>query len=63
MDPLLRNDRETNNEITVIAMQQRRKYAAILELLLGSGPRDAMEVLLEAVSSMWYAPRLYHSTD
>jgi hypothetical protein len=49
---LLGNDRETNNETTTIAMQQLRKYATVLELLLGSRPRATMEVLLEAVFSM-----------
>jgi hypothetical protein len=39
IDPLLGNDRETNNETMVIAMQQLRKYATVLEPLLGSGPR------------------------
>jgi hypothetical protein len=40
MDPLLGNDRETNNETTVIAKQQLRKYATLLEPFLGSGPRN-----------------------
>jgi hypothetical protein len=31
--------------------------------LLGSGPGATREVLLEAVFSMWYDPRLYHATD
>jgi hypothetical protein len=52
IDPLLGNDRETHNEKTAIAMQQFRKYATVLEPLLGSGPRATMEVLLEAVFSM-----------
>jgi hypothetical protein len=43
---------ETNNETTAIAMQQLRKYATVLETLLGSGPRTAMELLLKAVFSM-----------
>jgi hypothetical protein len=34
------------------AMQQFRKYATVLEQLLGSGPRSTMEVLLEAMYSM-----------
>jgi hypothetical protein len=34
-----------------------------IDPLLGSGPRATMEVLLEAVFSMWSAPRLYHATD
>jgi hypothetical protein len=50
--PLLGNDRETNNDTTVIPRQQLCKYATILEPLLGSGPRASMEVLLEAVFSM-----------
>jgi hypothetical protein len=48
IDPLLGNDRETN----------KRK-----RLLYGSGPRPTTEVMLEAVFSMWSAPRLYHATD
>jgi hypothetical protein len=63
MDPLLGNDRETNNETGAISLQQLHKYARILETLLDSGLCAAMEVLLEAVFSMWRAPRLYHSTD
>jgi hypothetical protein len=62
IDPLLSNDRETNNETTDIVRQQIRKYAAVLKLLLGNCPRATLEVLLEAVLSMWPAPRLYHST-
>jgi hypothetical protein len=46
-----------------IARQQLRKYATVLEPLLGSGPRATMEVQLEAVFSTWSAPRLYHSID
>jgi hypothetical protein len=46
-----------------IARQQLRKYAAVLERLLGSGPRATMEVQLEAVFSMCSVPRLYHSID
>jgi hypothetical protein len=61
-DPLLGNDRETN-ETTAIARQQLHKYGKVLEPLLRSGPRATMEVLLEALFSMWVAPRLYHSTD
>jgi hypothetical protein len=37
IDPLLVNDRETNIETTVIAMQQLRKYATVLKSLLGNG--------------------------
>jgi hypothetical protein len=48
--------RPQNNETTAIAGQQ-------LEPLLGSGARTTMEVLLEAVFSMWFAPSLYLSTD
>jgi hypothetical protein len=58
MDQLLRNDREANNEITAIAAQQHRKYSTVLEPLLGSDPLETMEVRLNAVFSMWYAPRL-----
>jgi hypothetical protein len=46
-----------------IARQQLRKYATVLEPLLGSGPRATMEVQLEAVFSMWSTPGLYHSID
>jgi hypothetical protein len=62
-DPLLGIDRETNNEITTIARQQLRKYGTVLEPLLCSGPPKTMEIMLEAVFSMWSAPRLYHPTD
>jgi hypothetical protein len=62
IDPLLGNDRETN-ETTATAMQQLCKYATVLELLLGSGTRATVEVLLEAVFSMWSAPMLYQSTN
>jgi hypothetical protein len=55
IDPLLGNDRETNKELTAISMQQLRKYATVPEPLLGRGPRATMEVLLEAVLSMWSA--------
>jgi hypothetical protein len=48
IEPLLGNDRETN-ETTAIAVQQLCKYARVLEILLGSGPRATIEVLLEAV--------------
>jgi hypothetical protein len=53
---LLGNDHEKNNEVTVIDIQQLRKYATVLGSLLGSGPRATMEVLLEAVFSMWFRP-------
>jgi hypothetical protein len=52
IDPLLGNDRDTNNETTAIARQQLRKYAKVLEPLLGSGQCVTMEVLLAAVFSM-----------
>jgi hypothetical protein len=42
IDPLLRNDRETN-DTTAIAMQEFRKYATVLEPLLGSSPPAAVE--------------------
>jgi hypothetical protein len=61
--PFLGNDSETNNETTTIARQQLRKYTTVLESLLGSGHRATIEILLEAVFSLWSAPRLYHSTD
>jgi hypothetical protein len=60
---MLGNDRETNSETAVIASQQRCKYAILLEPLLGSGPRATMEMLLEAMFSMWSVPRLYQATD
>jgi hypothetical protein len=63
IDPLLGNDRETNNETTAISMQQFRKYTTVLEPLLGSGPRATTEKLLEAVFSLSSSLRLYHSTD
>jgi hypothetical protein len=47
--PFLDNDQERNNEPRAIAKQQHRKYATILELLRGRGPRGRMEVLLEVV--------------
>jgi hypothetical protein len=56
INPLLGNDREAK-ETRAITRQQLRKYATVLEPLLGSGPRAAMEVQLEAVFS---APRLRH---
>jgi hypothetical protein len=52
MGPLLGNDRQTNNDTTAIVMQQRRKYATVLQPLLGSDPRESMDVLLEAVFSV-----------
>jgi hypothetical protein len=52
VDPLLGNNRKTKNKSIAIAMQQLRKYATILEPLLGSCPLATMEVLLEAVFSM-----------
>jgi hypothetical protein len=39
IEKLLGNDRETNDETAAIAGQQLRKYATVLEQLLGSGPR------------------------
>jgi hypothetical protein len=57
--PVASDNRETHNETTAIAMQRFRKYATVLYALLRSGPRATMEVLLEAVFSMWSAPRLY----
>jgi hypothetical protein len=52
IDTMAVNDGETNNETTASAMQQLRKYATILEPLLGRGPRPTMEALLEGVFSM-----------
>jgi hypothetical protein len=47
-DPLLGNDSE-RNEITAIASQHLRKYATVMEPLLGSGPRAMMKVLKKVV--------------
>jgi hypothetical protein len=63
INPLLGNDRETNNETTATAMQQLCKWAKVLEPLQGSGPIATMVVTLEAVFYIWSAQRLYHSTD
>jgi hypothetical protein len=46
-----------------IVRQQLRKHATVLEPLLGSSLRATMGVQLEAVFSMWSAPRLYHAID
>jgi hypothetical protein len=35
----------------------------VLQTLLGSCPRVTMEAQLEAVFSMWSAPRLHHASD
>jgi hypothetical protein len=59
IDPLLDNDRGTN-ETRAIARQQLHKYVPVLELLPCSGPHTTMEVLLEVVFSMWSTPRLYY---
>jgi hypothetical protein len=37
------------------AKQELRKYATVLEPLLSSVPRETIELLLEAVFSMWSA--------
>jgi hypothetical protein len=50
---LIFNERETSSGTTAIVMQQLRKYTEVQELLLGSGPRSTMEVLLEVVFLMW----------
>jgi hypothetical protein len=42
-----------------VAGQQLRRYATVLETLLGSRPRVTMEVQLEEVFSMWSVPRSY----
>jgi hypothetical protein len=55
--------RPRKHEIKAIAVQALRKYATVLEPLLGSDPRATMEVPLEAMFSMWPSPRLHHSTD
>jgi hypothetical protein len=46
-----------------VARQPLRKYATVLRALLGSRPRVKMKAQLEAVFSMWSAPRLYHASD
>jgi hypothetical protein len=46
-----------------IARQQLRNMQQVLETLLGSRPRVTMEAQLEAVLSMWSAPRLYPASD
>jgi hypothetical protein len=63
IDPLLGNERETNNETTAIAMQQLRKCPTVLEHLLSSGPSATMVIMLEAVFYICSAQRIYHSTD
>jgi hypothetical protein len=63
ISPLLGNDRETSNETTAIVKQELRKYETVLEPLLVSGLRTTMDVLLEAMFSVWSVPRLYHLTD
>jgi hypothetical protein len=63
IDPLLGNYGETSNETIASALQQLRKYTTVLKPLLDSGPRTTVELLLEAVFSMWSVRRLYHSTD
>jgi hypothetical protein len=62
IDPLLGNYHDTNNERMTTDRQQLREYATVLEPLLGSGPPTTMEVLLEAVLSMWSTLRLNHPT-
>jgi hypothetical protein len=47
IDPLLGKDHEVSNETKAIARQKLRKYATVLEPLLGSGQSATMEVLLE----------------
>jgi hypothetical protein len=42
-----------------VAGQQLRRYATVLETLLGSRPRVTMEVQMEEVFSMWSVPRSY----
>jgi hypothetical protein len=44
--------RPQNNDKMAIALKQFRKYATVLRLLLDSGPRATIEVLLEAVFPM-----------
>jgi hypothetical protein len=60
---LLGDDRETNIETTAIAKEKLHKYGTVLEPLLGRSLRTTMELLLEAVFSVWSALRLYNSTD
>jgi hypothetical protein len=42
-----------------VAGQQLRRYATVLETLLGDRPRVTMEVQLEVVFCMWSVPRSY----
>jgi hypothetical protein len=49
--PVARQGPRTN-KATATARQQLRKYATVLEPLLGSDRRATMEVLLETVFSM-----------
>jgi hypothetical protein len=51
IDPLLGNDCETNKETTIIASQQLRKYATVLEPLLGISLGGTTEVLSKVVFS------------
>jgi 7,8-dihydro-6-hydroxymethylpterin-pyrophosphokinase len=53
IDPLLGDNCKTNGEAIAIARQQLHKYASVLEPLFDGGPCATMEVLLEAVFSMW----------
>jgi hypothetical protein len=46
IDPLLGNDRETNDTTTIVR-QQLRKYVTVLEPLLNSGLRATMVILLK----------------
>jgi hypothetical protein len=59
---LLGNDRETNNETTNVARKLFCKYATVLKPLLDNRPCATVEILLEAVLSIWPAPALYHTT-
>jgi hypothetical protein len=45
------------------ARQYLCKYATVLEPFVVKGPRPTTEILLEAVFSLWSAPRLYQATD
>jgi hypothetical protein len=44
-----------------VARQQLRKYATIMQALLGGHSRVTMEIQLEEVFSMWSALTLYHA--
>jgi hypothetical protein len=60
IDPLLGNNRKTRRWPL---LGNSFLNVTVLEPLMSSGLRTTIEVLLEAVSSMWSALRLYHLTN